>query len=87
MTVRATRTLLFGESSDSSIPLMISVISGVNLITHVRTSRDPVNDMSNLSVCIINLGVVVNMAIYVCQVLEHLESVGGEDFESNLVTV
>jgi hypothetical protein len=50
------------------------------------TSAVPANDMSNLSVCI-NLGVVVNMAIYVSQVLEHLEAVGGEDFESALVAV
>ena len=66
--------------------LACSVISGVDPIAHVRTSRDPANDMSNLSVGI-NLGVVVNMAIYVSQVLEHLEAVGGEDFESALVAV
>ena len=86
MTVGAARASLFGEASDGSIPLMCSVISGVDPIAHVRTSRDPANDTSNLSVCI-NLGVVVNMAIYVSQVLEHLESVGGEDFESALVVV
>ena len=86
MTVGAARASLFGEASDGSIPLMCSVISGVDPIAHVRTSRDPANDTSNLSVCI-NLGVVVNMAIYVSQVLEHLEAVGGEDFESALVAV
>ena len=86
MTVGAARTSLFSESSDGSIPLMCSVISGVDPIAHVRTSRAPANDTSNLSGWI-NLGVVVNMAIYVSQVLEHLESVGGEDFESALVVV
>jgi hypothetical protein len=86
MTVGAARASLFGEASDGSVPLMCSVISGVDPIAHVRTSRDPANGMSNLSVCI-NLGVVVNMAIYVSQVLEHLEAVGGEDFESALVAV
>ena len=86
MTALDVRASLFGEAPDGLIPLTCSVISGVEPIAYVHTSRDDATSVSNLSVRI-NLGLVVNMAIYVGEVLHHLDEVrlqGGQDFEVDI---
>ena len=72
MTVEDVRASLFDQALHGAIPLTCAAISGVEPIAYVQTSRDSANSVSNLSVRI-NLALVANMAIYVSQVLQHID--------------
>jgi hypothetical protein len=77
--VRRAQALLFGQqnSEQESIPLFCSAVSGVEPIAHIQSVYDNQHDTAEISVSI-NIAVIVNMALYVAQVLDQLsEIIGG----------
>ena len=61
-----------------SIPLFCSAISGIEPIAHVHSAFNPTHNTANISVGI-NLRVMLDMSVYVTQVLDHLSGLADED--------
>lgn len=76
MNVSIAHTTLFGEEARApvSIPLFCSAISGVEPIAYIHSVYDQTHNTADISVGV-NLGVMVNMAVYVTQVLDHLSGI------------
>ena len=83
MSVQSAHAALFGVHSGQvqgpvSIPLFCSAISGVEPIAHVHSAFNPTHNTANISVGI-NLRVMLDMSVYVTQVLDHLSGLADED--------
>jgi hypothetical protein len=78
--VRRAQAMLFGQqdSTQESIPLFCSAVSGVEPIAHIQSVYDNQHDTAEISVSI-NIAVIVNMALYVAQVLNQLSEIIGEN--------
>lgn len=57
-----------------SIPLFCRTISGVDPIAYIISAYDQTHNTADISVGI-NLGVMINMAVYVTQVLDQLSGI------------
>jgi len=83
MSVQNAHAALFGMHSGQvqgpvSIQLFCSAISGIEPIAHVHSAFNPTHNTANISVGI-NLCVMLDMSVYVTQVLDHLSGLADED--------
>jgi hypothetical protein len=76
--VRRAQALLFGEQTNESIPLFCGAVSGVEPIAHIQSVYDNQHGTAEINVSI-NIAVIVNMALYVAQVLSHLSEIVDEN--------
>jgi len=78
--VRRAQTLLFGnqDSTQESIPLFCSAVSGVEPIAHIQSVYDNQHGTAEISVSI-NIALIVNITLYVTQVLNQLSEIISEN--------
>jgi hypothetical protein len=74
--IRQAQALLFGKDANprESIPLFCNAVSGVDPIAYIRSVYDDVHGTVEISVAI-NIALIVNMALYVTEVISQLQDI------------